>query len=141
MEASGYTCCYQALCSNRYIYAYKGLNLKIILCTICFKGWEFDAKPVFFFNIFIYKLHFDALIPSLWDSPSFGSDCWRRYNFQRCLLVCWRKSGDLVWSKGQVNSLPKRFAWGDWWSYNPLTKVSYLWGIWSYLWVISSFTW
>ena len=28
--------------------------------TLCLTGWEFHAKPAFFFNIFSGDLHFDA---------------------------------------------------------------------------------
>ena len=50
----------------------RGLNLKIILCTLCFKGWRFYVKPGFFFGIFNGDLYFDTLNLEL---------------FQICLLI------------------------------------------------------
>ena len=39
-----------------------GLNLKNIQCAQCFWDWGFNARSVFFLNIFNGNLHFDALI-------------------------------------------------------------------------------
>ena len=38
---------------------------KLPLHYVSFLGWEFDAKPVFFFNIVSGDPHFDALIIGL----------------------------------------------------------------------------
>ena len=40
----------------------RGLNLQNNFWTLCLWGWEFHAKPVFFFNIFSGDLHLDVLI-------------------------------------------------------------------------------
>ena len=37
------------------------MNLKNTLCTLCLRGWEFHAKPVFIFNMFSCD-YFDAFI-------------------------------------------------------------------------------
>ena len=42
----------------------RRLNLKLH-CTLCPTGWEFHAKPTFFFNIFSGDPHFDAKIIGL----------------------------------------------------------------------------
>ena len=39
----------------------RRLNLKLH-CTLSFTGWEFYAKPAFFFYIFSGDLHFDAKV-------------------------------------------------------------------------------
>ena len=44
---------------------YLCIIYKNTLCTQCFRGWGFHAKPAFFFNIFIGDLYFDVLIIGL----------------------------------------------------------------------------
>ena len=44
---------------------YLCIIYKSTLCTQCFRGWGFHAKPAFFFNIFIGDLYFDVLIIGL----------------------------------------------------------------------------
>ena len=75
-----------------------------------FRGWKFDAEPVFFFNIFCGGLHFDALIIGfcyicLIIGQTFGEGA-RQKVFVGMSMEIWGIS--LAWE--QVNRLEKSFA-------------------------------
>ena len=95
------------------------LHQKNTLCTLCFRGQGFHAKPIFFCNILFLR--------------SCNSDLWRKYTL-KCLFWCIEgKRWDSQFSLREQVRTALRFALLDQWQeetmYSALSQLSYLWDL------------
>ena len=73
-------------------------------CTLCLTGWEFYAKPAFFFNIFSGDLHFDAkTIGRCFICLVMGP--LEKEHFKKVILEVLRERWKISVTRGQMNIL------------------------------------